>query len=196
MNQNSPLSLAETQTLRTTKVTINTYWKTFKADIVSKLNANDFPDGLPDDFTQLSQDQKTLARKAITTQEAKTHLTELQEMGKALQDRLVIYHKHNGKVEAPNEKDTTSGSVKLAKYMSNEIRTQTTKTFLTTVADAMTTFIGNINTGVQAKIDTASINLDQKGNYSCQFTYGDSATSYSLKINANGKVEMTNLLAS
>ncbi|MEA2043402.1 MAG: hypothetical protein U9N85_12750 [Bacteroidota bacterium] len=60
---------------------------------------------------------------------------------------------------------------RLNQYMSNEIRTQSVQSFLGTVANNMSSRIGETNTGEQAQIDTASMKLDDKGNYSCNFKY-------------------------
>ncbi|MEA2043369.1 MAG: hypothetical protein U9N85_12575 [Bacteroidota bacterium] len=59
----------------------------------------------------------------------------------------------------------------LNQYISNQIRTQSVQTFLGTVADSMSSRIGETNTGEQAQIDTASMKLDDSGNYNCDFKY-------------------------
>ncbi|MEA3450454.1 MAG: hypothetical protein U9Q83_00960 [Bacteroidota bacterium] len=60
---------------------------------------------------------------------------------------------------------------RLNQYMSNEIRTQSVQSFLSTVANNMSSRIGETNTGEQAQIDTENMELDDSGNYNCDFKY-------------------------
>ena len=97
-----------------------------------------------------------------------------------IQDALVLARK-----DPENHEVVEHGQVKLAKYMSNQIRTETTQTFLSTVAESLSSQIEGINTGEKARIDTDSMELDEEGNYSCEFTYGNSPTTYQLQIPAD-----------